>query len=40
MNGGMHVVMFKGRGFDTNFKWVWNESEPKLPTLITFNKNG
>jgi len=40
MNEGMHVIMSKGRGFDTNFKWAWKESEPKLPTLITSNKNG
>ncbi len=32
--------MSKGRSFDINFKWASNESERKLPTLITSNKNG
>ncbi len=33
MKGGMHVIMSKGRGFDTNFKWAWKDNEPKLLTL-------
>jgi hypothetical protein len=27
------------RSSHANFKWAWNESEPELFALITFNKN-
>jgi hypothetical protein len=40
MKGGMDVIMSKGRSSNTNFKWAWKENEPKLPKLITSNKNG
>jgi len=28
-----------GRSSHVSLKWAWNESEPKLFTLVAFNKN-